>query len=408
MPWQTQSKEDWYKDYVDTVLETPYPILPKKSFKVGRTIVSWFESEPGIAVIRSRIGNCDERSFAEWICKQQLEAYGLKRAQFTFDHDFNERVASWDDIQEKAKRLIDSGNVQVLRNGYNNIVGTVIGDHGTYDTEIGRDDPNSRAITTWTCTCPWDQYAWQRTRQWKKYEGRCCSHVLALYWQAQSMPLDEDISPTNQQQQLFDPEQAGPSTPSIPQTAPAAPQGQQLQIPGINPGMAQGTAPMAPGAVPGQPGTPVLPPFPMAEKPPPPVSVPGGKSPSPYNPIQYPGGTFSSWKFAGEDPLFDQSQWGNLQVRLNKPHYGIMQGKSELHGAGQYKEIPAGSIGTLMEAVDDLGGQANVIFAGPQAQAGELQPYHVQAWIPLKDLTPMPGIQPPGPFIKRRTNAWVI
>ena len=80
-------------------------------------------------------------------------------------------------------------------NGTNNVVGQVQGDHGDYQTEIGRDDPNSRAITTWQCECPWDQFAWQRTRQWKKYEGRVCSHVLATYWLSQQLPLDEDAHP---------------------------------------------------------------------------------------------------------------------------------------------------------------------------------------------------------------------
>lgn len=798
MPWQSNpklSKEKWFSNYVDTVLSTSYPEPPPKTHKIGNTAVSWFESEPGVAVILSKGGNFNERSFAEWIVKQQVEAAGYKRAQFTFDHDFNQRTADWDEIEQKAQRLIDSGNVQVIRNGYNNIVGHVIGDHGEYDTEIGRDDPNSRAITTWQCecnnphnlvvmadgstkevqyvqtgdkvltatgyvgivgrtmnrdydgrmiglkiegstekiwltdnhklvttdfmpkeagdwktgdysympqpqfvsqdyinvdefvsglveyedklylpnkgygstrqrkgtwttnpystrqkpiparipldenfariaglfvaegiatprgelrwsfsqdeqhladeiierlkvygldnakkknarscttvaiqskpfselfrslfgtgsrtkklampimamnkealqiffdawvegdgctsrpyrnylgtasdtlamqarlilailekesvvrriennvselvpnggsfnqivwrknggkgqgarwfeneqvnqrmiveeehyvgkvynfevlgehsyvlapgiasfNCPWDQYAWQRTRKWKPLEGRPCAHVLALYWQAQSMPLDEDQD--QGQQQLFDTGQGGPSSPGIPRGPALAPQGQQLQIPGIDPGQAQGTAPMPPGAVPGQPAPDMLPPFPQAPKPPPPVSIPGGKLPSPLNPLQYPGGTFSSWKLAQFDEswnlakladvdniLFDQSQWGMLQVRTNKSHYGIMGGKSEEHGAGQYKEIPQNSIGTLMEAIEDMGGQASVVFAGPQAQAGPMEPEHVQAWIPISDLSPMMGVRPPGQWGPRRrassvADSWAL
>jgi hypothetical protein len=96
---------------------------------------------------------------------------------------------------DKAKRLIQTGNVTLLRNGYNTIVANVIGDHGQYQSEISRDDPQSRAITQWTCECPWDQFAFQRTRQWKKYEARPCAHVLAAFWKSQSAPLDEDVNP---------------------------------------------------------------------------------------------------------------------------------------------------------------------------------------------------------------------
>jgi len=72
------------------------------------------------------------------------------------------RTAAWPDVEAKAKRLVQGGGVILHRNGYNNIVGTVKGDHGIYEVEIGRDDPASRAISLWSCTCPWDQYAWGR------------------------------------------------------------------------------------------------------------------------------------------------------------------------------------------------------------------------------------------------------
>ena len=98
------------------------------------------------------------------------------------------KTAAWGDLMNKAQRLRGEGRVHVLSNGYNHVVGRVEGDHGTYTTMFDRQDPNSRAITTWNCECPWNTYAWQRTRQWKKYEGRPCSHVLALYWQSLSSP----------------------------------------------------------------------------------------------------------------------------------------------------------------------------------------------------------------------------
>jgi 8-oxo-dGTP pyrophosphatase MutT (NUDIX family) len=200
------------------------------------------------------------------------------------------KESKWSDIMAKAKRLIQQGGTQLLRNGANNIVGMVAGDHGQYQTEISRDDPNSQAITTWQCDCPWDQYAWQRTRQWKKYEGRPCSHVLATFWKSLATPLDEEYQ---------GPAQA-PGAPPMAAPAPGAP-----PAPPILQGL-PGGAPMPPVAQPGQaigtppiPGMPpeVLPPFPMEgqlEPLPPQVSIPGAKPQTPLNPMQWPGGTYSS------------------------------------------------------------------------------------------------------------------
>lgn len=217
------------------------------------------------------------------------------------------KTAGWPDIMAKAKRLIQGGNVTILRNGYNNVVGHVVGDHGEYNTEIGRDDPNSRTITTWTCECPWDQYAWQRTRKWKKYEGRPCAHVMATYWKALATPLDE-----GDPNQPIDPGQKG-GPPPTPNAAPIPNTDQRSFGPDEAEGTSapptlppEGAPPMAP---PGEPG--VLPPSPMEQlqmqQPPIPgatpagmpanpaiVSVPGAKMPSPFNPIQYPGGTYSA------------------------------------------------------------------------------------------------------------------
>ena len=112
----------------------------------------------------------------------------------------------WAGIMQKAQRLREEGNVTVQRNGVQNIVGTVVGDHGTYNTEIWRSDPQRNTISLWNCTCPWGEFSWGRTRQFKKFEGRPCAHTLALYWQALTQPLDEEYG-----------------------------QNQQLQIPGLDP-----------------------------------------------------------------------------------------------------------------------------------------------------------------------------
>jgi hypothetical protein len=323
--------------------------------------------------------------------------HGYERAYFSFDK--LEKTADWDDIMAKARRLINSGAVQILRNGYNNIVAHVVGDHGEYQSEIGRDDPNSRAISTWQCECPWDQFAWQRTRQWKKYEGRPCAHVLATFWQSQATPLDEEL----QEGQQLPPGQKGfqPQTPGditgLPQAEPTQP-----MIPGMDPGLPQALPPTTPGA------PDILPPFPGEQlqlvppgqlqpgQPGITVSEPGARQPTPFNPLQNPS-TYS--KVA--DWVFEATEFNNSDmVRLDQEEYGIAEGKSEQHGAGKYRLIAQNSIGEVL-GQDPTTGWVDVIF--PIHDAGPMEPYHIRALIEPSMLTPMPHIQKPGPFIKRRT-----
>jgi hypothetical protein len=187
----------------------------------------------------------------------------IERRSFELDRVAKMRhEASWPDVMAKAKRMIQDGRVTLHRNGYNNIVATVIGDHGVYQPEISRDDPNSRAISQWTCECDWDQYAWGRTRQWKKYEGRPCSHVLATYWKALSTPLDEDaqgtaptpgqaapVDPMAQQQQLFDPASTMPA-PAPPMPGQPVPVGMGYDPTSPVPATMQDlTIPQSPGAM---------------------------------------------------------------------------------------------------------------------------------------------------------------
>jgi hypothetical protein len=96
--------------------------------------------------------------------------------------------------------------------------------------------------------------------------------------------------------------------------------------------------------------------------------------------------------------------WTNgMMVRLEEPTYGILEGKSEQHGAGRYKEIPAGSIGECLGADDVpvLGTIVDCIFAGPCKNNGPMEPYHVRAHIEEKHLTVAGWVKAPGPFVKR-------
>lgn len=326
------------------------------------------------------------------------------------------KTAKWGDIMAKAKRLIQTGKVQLLRNGAENVVGSVVGDHGTYQTEFSRDDPNSQSMTQWQCDCPWDQYAWQRTRQWKKYEGRPCAHVLATWWAAQSHPVDEDAHPSMQGQLPTGPGNAPQTFPGpafAPENAPNLfnnpnqPQGVQQQLPFNFPGpnQALGTPPM-----PGMPPE-VLPPFPMEgqmEPQPPQVSIPGAKPQSPLNPMQWPGGTLSSVRDDWENAFMKEAEFdpsNGAMVQINGTDMGVAEGPDPTNSMhGQYMDIKSNTkgIGEVM-GTDNLPGMGQVIeVIFPLDKTGPLQPYHIRAWLKPEQLTLRPDIRPPGPFIRRR------
>ncbi len=468
-----QEQDAWTHDYVAEILDAPCALGP--TLKLGNAEAVWEEIDPGVALVHSKGGSLADRYLAEQLLVGKLRERGIDRAEFSFDPEH--KTSDWNDIMDKAQRLIQSGNVTLLRNGYNNIVGHVIGDHGEYQTEIGRDDPNSRAITTWQCECPWDQFAWGRTRKWKKYEGRPCAHVLATFWSSQSAPLDDDATGENIPPGQRPPEprpEGGPPVPGPETATPPPPEQQQLQIP------FQEQGPVTPPAQPASPN--VLPPFPGEEnqllppgqlqpgQPGQSVSMPGARQPTPFNPMQNPStyskvaevkaetlgnhpwqeGEFGkgfvldddrvlTWaapdgphhadmlepwmnvkhyleitpngKYFAQDDEYGDSEGATWRfaadfensdmVRLEEEEYGVLEGKSEEHGAGQYKLIPKGSIGEVL-GQDPTLGWVDVIFAGPQAKAGPMEPYHIRAWIEPSKLTPMPNIQKPGPAVRRR------
>lgn len=410
------TEEDWFEDYVRLALSIKPPPRPQKRHKLGTTTVQWHECEPGVAFIDARGGTPDDRVLASQYLRNMLAGRGYRQAQYEIDYEGAlTKTSKWGDIMAKAKRLIQSGKVQLLRNGAQNVVGSVVGDHGTYQTEFSREDPNSQSMTQWQCDCPWDQYAWQRTRQWKKYEGRPCAHVLATWWASQGKPTDEDIHPALQ------------TSPAPPGMAPPPNGGQNVFSPDdpfSQPGVApvQPASPMAPG--PGQamgtppvPGLPpeVLPPFPMedqmGEQPPPQVSIPGAKPQSPLNPVQWPGGTLSStgWdtQVFSASPFNPQSEGfanGNM-VQIVGTDMGVAEGPDMANAMhGKYLDIRSNTKGLGevmgMDELPGIGQVVEVIF--PLDKTGELQPYHIRAWLRPEQLRLRPDIQRPGPLIKRR------
>lgn len=407
----TQNDDAFFEDYVRTALACSPPTLPERVMKIGSVQAGWFPTLPATAHIFASGGTPLDRRFAYQIIANQLEGHGITAATYSLDWDLADETlikeAGWPDIQAKATRLIKSGKVKIVRNAPEIVAGVVEGDHGTYNTEIQRNDPNSQAIAMWSCECKWDQFAWQRTRQWKRLEGRVCSHVLATYWQALATPLDEETGPGAEGPQT--PEGGGAEGAPVPQEGqgPAAPTSPMDQVPGggtgmvppatapppQKPGLPNQTAPMPEpaGVVPGQAPEPpsLIPQYPNDPALQPainPVSVPGQKPQTPLNPIQNPGGTFSHVAAA-------QFRNGDM-VQLMQADYGQTVGL----GAGQTKEIPANSIGEVL-GTDPLG-LVNVYFAGPQAEAGRLEPHGVTGWFWPKDLAARPDIRKPGPAIR--------
>jgi hypothetical protein len=409
------TEDDWFERYVRLALTCTPPSLPSKRQKLGATSIQWFETEPGVAFIDTRGGTVDDRALATQYMKTMLAGHGYRQASYEIDYEGGlEKTSKWGDIMAKAKRLIQSGKVQLLRNGAQNVVGSVVGDHGTYQTEFSREDPTSQSMTQWQCDCPWDQYAWQRTRQWKKYEGRPCAHVLATWWASQGHPVDEDAHPAMQQQQ---------QAPGTPMPSPVPGQtfmpndqfGQQMPapMPGAPPapipGQAVGTPP-----IPGMPPE-VLPPFPMEgqlEPQPPQVSIPGAKPQSPLNPAQWPGGTFSSvqdgWDntFMAAAPFNQQPEGfvnGNM-VEIIGTDMGVAEGpdrNNPMHG--QYLDIRENTTGVgEVLGMDTLPGMGEVVEVIFPLKTGVLQPYHIRAWLRPDQLKQRPDVARPGPMIKRR------
>jgi hypothetical protein len=306
----------------------------------------------------------------------------------------------WAGITQKAKRLLNSGAVSISNNETNHVTGVVQGDHGTYNTEIWRDDPNSGSITQWHCDCPWSDYSWGRTRKWKKYEGRPCAHTLALYWQSLKQPLD-DQRPENQEEpqgQLFNPSDTLPQPAPSPFAQPVNPLVEPVtpNVPGHpNPGIIP--APVLPATPVGQPSTippsPLPPPGTVMPQPlqgPPPEEAPVGP-PAPAAPPEP-----SHLKGVGEvGPLEFPGSFSNVRVsffnngdavRAKQPLYGTD------HEGTQYI-IPQNMAGEVIYSDE---AETIAIFT---INSGPLGPHLVRVEDDTQNFYPDPRANP---FIRKR------
>lgn len=125
--------------------------------------------------------------------------------------------SAWVDVQNKARRLLSQQDVVLFHKrpydlqqpqGFIEVYGNITGDHGRYDAKIIFTHPKSRAIRSWSCQCTWARYVWDRKPIYKvdadgrrkevnrKFEGRLCSHVLALWWYSFNLPVEyDDVDP---------------------------------------------------------------------------------------------------------------------------------------------------------------------------------------------------------------------
>lgn len=94
-------------------------------------------------------------------------------------------TATWADVRKKAKRIRAEGGVNVVVASGEGVNGHVQGDTAVYETQINY-VPGTAKVGFWTCGCAWSAYAWGRSAAYKRFEGRMCSHALALQFEAQS------------------------------------------------------------------------------------------------------------------------------------------------------------------------------------------------------------------------------
>jgi rubredoxin len=113
-------------------------------------------------------------------------------ANLTVEAGF-EVTASWADVRNKAKRIRSEGGVRIIsapRPGDESLTVTaeINGDNHVYETTLLR-EPGRHNVASWRCGCAWASYSWGRSPAYKRFEGRMCSHALALQYEAQSQGM---------------------------------------------------------------------------------------------------------------------------------------------------------------------------------------------------------------------------
>lgn len=122
----------------------------------------------------------------------------IQRAAFRsyetiLNNDSMIREAAWADVRKKASRLFRGGMVTVKKITPREIFASVVGDNGTYDTQVHRKNAFGQGVTWWDCDCAWGKHAYLRQRT---FIGRMCSHAFATYTAMQSKVVPEKKTKT--------------------------------------------------------------------------------------------------------------------------------------------------------------------------------------------------------------------
>lgn len=125
---------------------------------------------------------------AKWRARKNLDFMGILRTAARDRELGFEVTASWADVQRKAKRIRAEGGVTIVIASNDGIGGQVKGDRHTYEAILVF-RPGTHKVADWTCGCAWAAYAFDRSPAFKHFEGRKCSHALALQFEAQSQGM---------------------------------------------------------------------------------------------------------------------------------------------------------------------------------------------------------------------------
>lgn len=128
----------------------------------------------------TKYSSAEPRPFADPSDHYALVSEAASDADFRFEF-----TASWSDVRAKAKRIRAEGGIRIVSASGAGVVAEVKGDHHIYETGL-QYVPGKRSVATWQCGCKWAAYAWGRSPQYKRFEGRMCSHALAVQYEAQS------------------------------------------------------------------------------------------------------------------------------------------------------------------------------------------------------------------------------
>jgi hypothetical protein len=111
-----------------------------------------------------------------------LTIHGALASEYDSEWGFH-FTASWQDVQAKAKRIRKEGGVKILVATNMGVAGEVKGDHNVYETQLNY-VLGTKHVADWACGCKWASYTWGRSPAYRRFEGRLCSHALALQYEA--------------------------------------------------------------------------------------------------------------------------------------------------------------------------------------------------------------------------------